>query len=54
VFINADEKRIKVSHNYSDVVRLITENLGWENLKRRKALRDFSIFVSKEGMIEVL
>lgn len=54
VFGKADEKGIKVSHNYSDVVRLITETLGWENLKRRKALRDFSIMVSKEGMIEVL
>ncbi len=54
VFRKADEKGIKISHNYSDIVRLITETLGWENLKRRKALRNFSIMVSKEGMIEVL
>lgn len=54
VFSKADEKGIKVSHNYSDVVRLITETLGWENLKRRKALRDFSVMISKEGMVEVL
>ncbi len=54
VFSKADEKGIKVSHNYSEVVRLISETLGWENLKRRKALRDFSVMVSKEGMVEVL
>lgn len=54
VFNKADEKRIKVSHNYSEIVRLITETLGWENLKRRKALRDFTVMVSKEGMVEVL
>lgn len=54
VFRKADEKRIKISHNYSDIVRLITETLGWENLKRRKALRGFSVMVSKEGMVEVL
>ncbi|MDI6884087.1 MAG: Tfx family DNA-binding protein [Hadesarchaea archaeon] len=54
VFSEADKKRIKVSHNYSEVVRLITETLGWENLKRRKALREFTVMVSKEGMVEVL
>ena len=54
VFNKADEKRIKVSHNYSEIVRLMTETLGWENLKRRKALRDFTVMVSKEGMVEVL
>lgn len=54
VFNKADEKRIKVSHNYSEIVRLITETLGWENLKRRKALRNFTVMVSKEGMVEVL
>ncbi|GEM_PF-741004 len=54
VFSKADRKRIKVSHNYSEVVRLITETLGWKNLKRRKALRDFAVMVSKEGMVEVI
>ena len=54
VFNKADEKRIKVSHNYPEIVRLMTETLGWENLKRRKALRDFTVMVSKEGMVEVL
>jgi len=54
VFNKADEKRIKVFHNYPEIVRLITETLGWENLKRRKALRDFTVMVSKEGMVEVL
>lgn len=54
VFNKADEKRIKVSHNYPEIVRLMTETLGWENLKHRKALRDFTVMVSKEGMVEVL
>lgn len=54
VFKRADERRIKIAHNYSDLVRLITETLGWENLKRRKTLRNFSVMVSKEGMVEVL
>lgn len=54
VFRKADEKGIKVSHNYSDVVRQITETLGLEKLKRRKTLRDFIVMVSKEGMVEVL
>ena len=53
VFRKADEKGIKVSHNYSEVVRLITETLGWENLRRRKALKSFSIVVSREGRIRV-
>lgn len=54
VFRAADVRHIKVSQNYSEIVRLITETLGWKNLKRRRALRDFSIMVSKEGEVEVL
>ena len=54
VFRIADQRRIKVSRNYSELVRLITETLGRKNLKRRKALRDFTVTVSKEGKVEVL
>jgi Tfx family DNA-binding protein len=54
IFREADAQHIKVSRNYSDLVRLITETLGWKNLKRRKALRDFNVMVSKKGEVEVL
>jgi hypothetical protein len=54
VFRKADEKRIKISRNYSELVRLITETLGGRNLKRRKALKDFCVMVSGEGEVEVL
>ena len=54
VFSEADKKRIKVAHNYSEVVRMIAEALGRENLRRRKVLRDFSVVVSKQGAVEVL
>lgn len=53
VFKEADRKKIKISHNYSDLVRLITEALGASRLKRRKALRKFTIMVSKEGRFEI-
>ncbi len=53
VFRAADEKNIRVSRNYSEIVRLITEALGGRNLRRRKALKDFSIVVSKEGRVEI-
>lgn len=52
-FKEADNKRIKISHNYSEIVRLITETLGATNLKQRKTLKDFSIAVSKDGRVEI-
>ena len=54
VFEKADEKGIRISHNYSDLVRVITETLGRKNLRRRKALRNFSVVVSGDGKTEVL
>ncbi len=54
VFKKADEKGIRVSYNYSELVRLITEALGRKNLKRRRALRSFSIAVSREGKVKIL
>lgn len=54
VFRKADEERIKISRNYSELVRLITETLGGRNLKHRKALKDFCVMVSNEGEVEVL
>lgn len=54
VFRKADEKGISISRNYSELVRLITEMLGRKNLKRRVALKDFSIMISKEGEVEIL
>ena len=54
VFRKADEKGVKVSHNYSEIVRLITEALGRKNIRRRRTLKGFSIAVSKEGKVEVL
>jgi Tfx family DNA-binding protein len=54
VFRKADEKGVRITRNYAELVRLITETLGRENLKGRNALRDFSIMVSKEGKVEVL
>ncbi len=54
VFRKADEKGVRITRNYAELVRLITETLGRKNLKGRNALRDFSIMVSKEGKVEVL
>ena len=53
VFREADRKKIKISHNYSELVRLITEALGTARLKRRKTLENFSIVVSKDGRFEI-
>lgn len=53
VFKEADKKKIKISHNYSELVRLITESLGAKRIRRRKALRNFNIAVSKEGRFEI-
>ncbi|MBS3815162.1 MAG: Tfx family DNA-binding protein [Hadesarchaea archaeon] len=54
IFEKADKKEIDLSLNYSKLVRIITENLGKENLERRKTLKDFSIMVNEEGKIEVI
>lgn len=54
VFRKADKEGIRIARNYSEVVKLITEILGKENLRRRKALKSFSIMVSKDGRIEIL
>ncbi len=53
VFREADRKKIKISHNYSELVRLITEALGTTRLRRRKALNNFSVVVSKDGRFEI-
>lgn len=53
VFREADRKKIKICHNYSELVRLITEALGPTHLKRRKALNNFSVVVSKDGRFEI-
>ncbi|MFH1821336.1 MAG: Tfx family DNA-binding protein [Methanobacteriota archaeon] len=53
VFREADRKKIKISHNYSELVRLITGALGTKRLKRRKALKNFSIVVSKDGRFDI-
>lgn len=53
VFKRADEKGIKIAHNYSELVRLITETLGRRGIRRRKALRNFTIVVSTEGKVEI-
>jgi len=54
VFRKADEKGVRITRNYAELVRLITETLGRKNLKGRNALKDFSIMVSKDGKVEVL
>ncbi|MEW6593059.1 MAG: Tfx family DNA-binding protein [Candidatus Hadarchaeota archaeon] len=54
VFSKADESRIRISRNYAELVRLITEALGRKNIRRRKATKDFTIFISGEGKVEVL
>lgn len=54
VFRAADERGIKVACNYSELVRLITEKLGRKNLRRRRALRDFTVMVGKAGKVDVL
>lgn len=53
VFHEADLKKIKISIDYSEVVRLITKFLGTSGLRRRKALKDFIIFVSGDGRVDV-
>jgi Tfx family DNA-binding protein len=53
IFREADARKIKVTHNYSEIVRLITEDLGGKNIKQRKALKDFSVMVSGDGRIEI-
>lgn len=53
IFREADRKKIKITHNYSELVRLISESLGMTHLKRRKALKDFSVVVSKDGRLEI-
>ena len=53
VFREADRKKIRISHNYSELVRLITEALGTTRIRRRKALNNFSIVVSKDGRFEI-
>lgn len=54
VFRKADEKGVRITRNYAELLRLVTETLGRKNLKGRNALRGFSIMVSKEGKVEVL
>lgn len=54
VFREADGKRIDVSHNYSEIVRLITESLGRKNIRRRKTLKNFTILVNDSGRVEVI
>ncbi|KXB01358.1 hypothetical protein AKJ44_02645, partial [candidate division MSBL1 archaeon SCGC-AAA261F17] len=54
IFEKADGEGIDLSLNYSELVRLVTETLGREDLKRREALRDFSVMISSEGKVEVL
>lgn len=54
VFQTADQKKIKISHNYSDLVRKITETLGKEHLRRRRASRSFTVMVSPAGEVEVV
>ena len=54
LFEEADEARIKIPHNYSEIVRLITETLGMKNIRKRKALKDFKILISKDGKVEIL
>ena len=53
VFREADRKKIKITHNYSELVRLISEALSTTRLKRRKTLKDFSVVVSKDGRFEI-
>jgi hypothetical protein len=53
VFKRADEKGIKISYNYPEFVRLITETLGRKGIRRRKVLRSFTIAVSSQGRIEI-
>ncbi|MEM2908062.1 MAG: Tfx family DNA-binding protein [Candidatus Hadarchaeales archaeon] len=54
VFSRADEKGIKIAHNYAELVRLITETLGRRGIKRRRALRGFTVAVSGDGRVEVI
>ena len=54
VFKRADEKGIKIANNYAELVRLITTTLERKGIKRRKALRSFTVVVSSEGKVEVI
>ena len=54
VFREADEKGIKVIYNCPELVTLIIERLGRENIKRRKITTDLSIMVGKDGEVGVL
>jgi hypothetical protein len=54
VFRRADERGIKIAHNYAELVRLITETLGRKNIKRRKVLRNFTVVISGEGRVEII
>ncbi|MEM3401675.1 MAG: Tfx family DNA-binding protein [Candidatus Hadarchaeales archaeon] len=54
IFRMADKRGIKISCNYSDLVRRITETLGREYLERRKALRNFTVMVSQKGGVEII
>ncbi len=54
VFKRADERGIKIAHNYAELVRLITSALGRKGIRRRRALRDFIVLVSGEGRVEVI
>lgn len=54
VFKSADQRGIKIAHNYAEVVRIITEFLGRRGLRRRRALRSFVVVVSADGKLEVI
>lgn len=54
VFKSADRRRIKIARNYAGVVSIITERLGRKGLKRRKALRPFTVMCSTDGKVEVM
>ncbi len=54
VFRKADDKKIRIGHNYSELVDLITKSLGKKWIKRRKTLKNFTIMVSREGKVEVV
>jgi Tfx family DNA-binding protein len=54
VFRRADEKGIKIAHNYAELVRMITTALGRKGIRRRRALRDLTVLVSGDGRVEVI
>ncbi len=53
VFKKADEKKIRISQNYSELVEIITKSLGKKWIKRRKVMKKFTIMVSGEGKVEI-